>query len=320
MKRLLLIKCIVMTTLLLAGQMLFAMLTDFKDVPSTVRQVENDMASGADVLYFGDSTLYRGDPAEPDRSTLPELLQRELPDHKVGGAYHDAYNLELMEYFVRHALGNEHPPKVIIIPINMHSLSLERRLRPEYQFVKEKLFLEHTDPLFRAFYRPLAVFKAFDLEPVTQTEYDSTMNYVDGESLGTFAEIARLPDEERLPIHVRATYGYRLDSEHATVKALESIAALCVEAEVQLIVYATPMDYERGDALIEGEFSGYIRANLEVLEAPLLAREIPFHNFAFSLESEMFAADAHGYPDAYLNHAGKQWVAEQLAEAITTSH
>ena len=318
MKRTLFIKCIVLTLLLLGGQLLFAILTDFKDVPSTVQQLEDDLASNADILYFGDSTLYRGDPSETDPSTLPEILQSLLPDRKVGGAYHDAYHLGLIEYFCRYALDHENPPKTITFPVNMHSFSLERTSRPEYQFVKEKLFLSNPTPLFRAFYRPLAVFKAFDLEPVTQAEYDALMTYDGEEALGTFAEIAQLPDAERLLMQVRATYGYRISETHPQIQALDRIAAMCAEADVQLVVYATPMDVQRGDALIGDIFSTRMHAFLSLVEATLAKHQGSFLNLAFDFEQDTFAADKNGYPDAYLKVAGKQYVAEKIAEAITT--
>ena len=316
MKRVLLIKCSALSVLLLGGQLLFAVLTGFKDVPSSVKQIENDLASGADILYFGDSTLYRGDASEADRRTLPGLLQSLLPKHSVGGAYHDAYHLGLLEHFVRRSVEHENPPKVIVLPVNMHSFSIERTKRPEYQFVKETLFLSHTGLLFRAFYRPLAVFKAFDLEPVTQAEYDNMMTYDGDTPLGTFAEIAQLPDAERLPIHVRATYGYRLDTTHPQIQALDRIAAMCTQADIQLLVYATPMDYERGDALIGEQFSENIVENLKVVENTLAAHGIPLLNLARTLNRDLFAPDTHGYPDAYLNVQGKEIVAQKIATTI----
>ncbi len=65
---------------------------------------------------------------------------------------------------------------------------------------------------------------------------------------------------------------------------------------IRLIVYSTPIDYERGDAAIGPGFSTGIRRNLTVVE------------------KDSFAHDSH--PDTYIRSAGKMFVAERLAETI----
>ncbi|MBN4046881.1 hypothetical protein JYT90_01030, partial [bacterium AH-315-P07] len=170
MKRLL-AKIVGLITVLVVCQMLFAGFSGYKDKPATVVALEVALAAETTVLYFGDSTLYRGDYTEPDQRSLPAMLGELLPESSVAGIYHDAYHLELLEFFCRYAVEDTHKPDVIVLPINMRSFSDERVMRPEYQFVKEKLFLANRGVMFASFFRPLAAFRAFDLTPISQEEY-----------------------------------------------------------------------------------------------------------------------------------------------------
>lgn len=307
----LLIKMTLLVAILIAAQVALGYASGFKETPATVRALEDALASGVDVLYLGDSTLYRGDPSEEDQRTLPEMLQDDLPEKRIASIYHDAYNIDLFEYFVRCALRDESRPEVIVIPINMRNFSVERVKRPEYQFVREKLFLENTGPLFRALFRPLAVFKAFDLKPVHLEEYLQIVNYDRDNELGTFAHFRSIPFDEGLPLHVRACYRYQLTPEHPHVQALDRIATLCAENDVRLVVYATPTDYERGEGIIGPDFSEGIRENLEVIRGVLNEHDVPLIEKTFDYGQEHFATDY--YPDAYIRSQAKREVAAAIA-------
>lgn len=309
----LLTKMAILAAILIVVQLTLGYASGFKETPATVRALEDSLASGVDVLYLGDSTLYRGDPSESDQRTLPEMVGDLLPEKRVASVYHDAYNLELFEYFIRRALQEESPPEVIVIPINMRNFSVERVKRPEYQFVREKLFLENTGPVFRAMFRPLAVFKAFDLEPISEAEYLQIVNHDGDRELGTFAHFRSIPFEEGLPLHVRACYRYDLTPGHPHVQALDRIAAMCDAADVRLVVYATPTDFERGEEIIGEDFSEGIRANLQVIESVLDAHGIDMIGMTFDYGAEHFATDY--YPDAYIRSEAKQDVADAIAEA-----
>ena len=83
---------------------------------------------------------------------------------------------------------------------------------------------------------------------------------------------------------------------------------------IRLIVYSTPIDYERGDAAIGPGFSTGIRRNLTVVESTLAKYDLEPLNLTFAFEKESFAHDSH--PDAYIRSARKLFVAERLAETI----
>jgi hypothetical protein len=307
-------KILVLIIVLSLCQFLFASYTGFKDTPSTVRALQDALANQSDVLYLGDSTLYRGDYSEPDQRTLPAMLDELLPELNVAGVYHDAYHLELLEYFCRYAAESPNKPKYIILPINMRSFSDERVKRPEYQFAKEKLFLSNRGSFFGTFFRPFTTFKAYDLQPITQEEYLDIEVFDGAELLGTYRELRSFSPEKALPLHLRACYRYQLHSDHPHIQALSRIAQLCNDANIKLIVYSTPTDYERGNEVIGEKFYYGIHSNLEEVELALIEQDIELLNMTFSLKRESFAHTT--YPDAYINADAKLQVARRLAESI----
>lgn len=307
-------KALLLAALLVALQITFATITGYKDAPGTVLEFDRHMTDQRDIIYFGDSTLYRGDPSDTDRSTTPEMLQAMLPETAIGGVYHDAYHLQLIRHFCEHLARQSHRPKFIVFPLNMRSFSPERARRPEYQFVRESLFLQNDNKLFWAFYRPLATFKLFDLSPISQQDYLQTPVYDDNMPLGTFEEIYAQGYPAFINDHVRACYFYRLTNDHPYIDDLIEITSLCKREGIQPLFYTTPLDYHRGDELLEGKFSTRVAENIQVIKNALASNDVDLLDLAFAFPPEYFAEEE--YPEAYLNQEGKQALASRLAQFI----
>jgi hypothetical protein len=311
---LLTIKLMTLAAMLAGLQFFVADVSGYKDTPGTVQLVDTYIRDGVNVLYFGDSTLYRGDPAEGPQPTLPELLQERMPNMKVGGVYHDAYNPELFLHFVRYLARRDHAVDTIVIPVNLRAFSPERLYRPEYQFVREKVFLSNDSKVFRAFYRPLAVFRAFDLAPINEKIYRDIVAYDGAEAIGALGAIGDGFVEDGPVDHIRASYFYPLDEHHAQIRALLEIAALCEANEIRLVLYATPIDTATGERFLPGRFELEVRNRVDIVRQALSDTDAIFLDLATALSPDRFAG--HDYPDVYLNAAGKTEVADRLSEAI----
>ena len=275
-------------------QLAFGYVTDYRNLPSTIREFDRHLTDEADVLYFGDSTLYTGHRIGEDSATTPERLQRLLPDLKIGSVSHDAYHPGLAYYFFEHMTRQEHRPEAIIIGVNVLAFSPERLQRPEYQFVKEKLFLQHDSRIFWAMYQPLAVFRSFDLTPVTREDFLATPVY-DGDALiGTFAEIYSRDAATSFHDGIRAAYMYQLDETHPLVQAMLNIVDLCQREGIRPIFYATPVNYESGVELAGEHFTKRVGENIAFLDSTLQSRNVTMLDLSFSLPKERFTDD---HPD-----------------------
>jgi len=308
-----------MGVLLAALQVLFAAATGYKDTPSPVRLCDGYLGEGCDVLYLGDSTLYSVAPDDEDKAHTDQMLQRLLPGLSVCRIAHDAYHLELYEAFCRYVAGKVRRPRVVIMPINLGTLSPYWDRRPEYQFERIKLFLRHDNPLFRAFYRPLATFRVFDLAPISQEEYDQTPVY-DGEHyigpMATFTspEYATFSDEHmRNQLVLR--YLYPIPSDQRKLEAMEDIVDRLESANVMLVFYLTPIDFETGNTHMGERFQQHIRENAHKVLMRLQKRGVKALDLSLALSADCFYW-GNMYVNEHLNQHGRRFVAEQLARAI----
>lgn len=312
-------KIVVFTTILAIAQIVFASLTGFKDIPSTVRALEQQVDGGVDILFLGDSTLYKGAASDVDHSTVPEILDDLTPSMSVGGAYHDAYDVELFEYMCRNAFDRSHPPKVVVFPMHLRSFSLERNKRPEYQFVREKLFLSDTSPLFRSFFRPLAVFGFYDLDPISQEEFKDVMLMAGGKKLGTVGDLRALPQPIRKQQQIRAFFCCDLTPDHRNLLALRRIIRLCKKNSTELVAYIPPTDHYQGNQEIGPEFSEAVRANIAVIAEVMASEGSQIHDFAFDTDFQREDFATLDIPDSHLNAPAKRKLARKLLQAIRDS-
>lgn len=313
-------RIVVLSGILFVLQISLYALLPGRGVPSPVLRFEQYLEDERDYIYFGDSTLYRGDPSEANGPTLPELFvagsETAGEGYSMATIAHDAYSPVLYCSFVR-AMA-EHPgrPQVVIIPIHLRSFSVERDQRPEYQFIREQYFLSYDKLVPRAFFRPFAALRLVDLNPISADAH-LRMEVLDGEEfLGKVGDLLPQPGEalegKVLEDFIRLCYFYRLTPEHRQLSALRELVETCIASDIVPYVYITPIDVELGNNLIGEEFGVRIRENSAVIEALMLEYDILFADFSDKFAHENFVSDR--FPDGYLNQRGKQHLAEELID------
>lgn len=319
MKRIFIAKLALLAAILAALQLAFGVASGYKDTPTPVRLCDAYLEEGRDVIYLGESTLYTFDPADKDQAPINEMLQRLLPELRIGCVAHDAYHMELYDAFATYLAGKPHPPRLVIVPINLGTVSPYWDRRPEYQFERLKLFLRHDNALFRAFYRPLAVFHVLNLTPHSQREFDHTLVY-DGDTpvglMSTFTSPAyRTFSEQHMRDQLVLRYMYRVPPDHPKLLAMTRLARTLEKAGVQVLFYLTPIDYETGDQYLGPRFSERIRENAALFTTKLdEAGQKPL-DLTFNLGAGQFHWGSL-YPNEHLNESGRRYVAEQLAQTV----
>ena len=140
------IRILALLVIVCGAQMAMSVVFPGRGVPSPVKVCDAILEAGTDILYFGDSTLYRGHPSEEDSPTLPQLLDGLLPDLSVGSIAHDAYQPVLYAAFCRYIASKPSKPKLVVVALNLRAFSVERDRRPEYQFARERLYSRLNQP------------------------------------------------------------------------------------------------------------------------------------------------------------------------------
>ena len=275
------------------------------EIPPEIVRLDESLADGVDIVYFGDSTL-----SLPEGEvTTGEILQELLPDYVVGEVSYPAYGLDSYLNYVKYIVRSNHHPDTIIVPINMRSFSPEWDMRPAYQFEKETKILTLGVPLSRMFFRPLKVFGLFD-PTISQSQFENAPVY-DGDTLigvvkdfegetaseqlqgdaGNVYREVKLEDDEKAEDILRYHYMFGLKPDHRKLKAMLSIAELADKNDMHVIFYITSVNYLLGERFLGSAFSERLAANIEVVQSLLAANRtanVTVLDLGFGLEAYAF--------------------------------
>lgn len=319
MARALIIKLGIIAVALAILQYAWAALSGFKDTPTPVRLLDQYLDEHRDVIYFGDSTLFTVDPVEADKAHLNEMVQRLAPEWRVGGLAFDAYHLGLYEYFCTYIARKPLHPRAVIIPINLATLSPYWENRPAYQFERVKLFLKHDSKWFRAFYRPLATFRAFKLNPVDPARYRQTPIRDGFETVGTVESFTspkyEVWSEKNAHDQIIMRYMASLTDEDPNLQAMRRIVRALKSVGIQMVFYITPVDYETCVKYMGDRFRDRIRENVAVIQAQLREEGETALDLTLDLPASAFWWGAT-YPNEHLNQTGRLYVAQQITGAL----
>lgn len=319
-----LIKFLLLLLLLLVGQLVVGYFYP-AEVPEPILHFQSLLDQGAEILYFGDSTLWHPEGSQ----TTAAMLQELLPARKVGELSHAAYGMDVYRGYINFMLRQGYRPALVIIPINMRAFSPEWDQRPSYQFTQEKRVLALGLPLARAFGRPLNLFGGYE-PAITQddflrspvyagtTKIGKVQDFEDEESVAPLSEgggeqfvyYQELPadgDYQRL-----LTYYYmaEVSPNHRKIGAMIDIAQRLQRVGVPVLFYITPVNSELGDVYVGEAFRQQFAANVTVVRGQLAAQGIDLLDLSFDLAAYFFTDTEH------LRQPGKQYIAEQLATHI----
>ena len=274
-------------------------------------------ARGVDVVFLGDSSV------PPERGSLlstADLLQADLPGHRVGLIAHLAYHAGVYVAYARALEASAYRPKYLFVPINLRSFSVSWDRRPEYEFTSTIFALEHPGLVGRAIHHPLRVFKALDPPAGANDAFDS-LTALDGDvPLGTMKELAgpeyAVATEEHSRRIAAVHYMYTLRPDHRRVVQLASLAGRLRAQHIEPIFYVTPVDHQACSALLGGRFEARIAANIEVLKRELAAQHVELVDLSHLLDSSLFHWRAELYPNEHLVEEGRRRVAARLADRV----
>ena len=266
------------------------------------------------IIYFGDSVIKYAGPDDKDKSTIAEMLSRINPTTTIGDISHGGYYLKIDEEVFKYILKSPNKPEAIILPINLHSFSPGVK-GPGYQFEKEIFYLR-MPRLVTYFYKPLAIFKAININTVKYSDYSQLPVYYGKEKIGVAGDFDNpaiySPTEKNIQKLYIFTFMQNLNRNHEQLKSLENIIDLAGKAGIKLYVYLTPINFKEGVKYVGPDFMKQTTANTEIICSVLKEKNIPCLNLAFSLDSGYFASPI--YPNEHVNEKGRKFIVEQITK------
>jgi hypothetical protein len=285
------------------------------DRSSLPEGLEEAMRHRTPILLFGDSVLSHTGEHHEESTTIPRLLQARIAGIPLGVVTHRAFHAGVFLACGNYIVHQSFQPRLCIFEINMRSFSPGWDLRPEWQFEEERLLLSHGI-LFRIVFRALAVFKAFNLSPVKQNEFDHAPVF-DGERVighvGDYPGPSARPTVGDLWVF---DYMYALNKDHRKVRELVSLGVMLRRHGIEPLFYFTPVDYQTGDRSLGPRFEKRLAENIALLEQELADAGCPTLDLSRLLGPEAFDWRESRFPNEHLLLKGRTAVAERLSEAV----
>ena len=283
-------------------------------IPPEILAFDGHLKEGADIVYFGDSTVVESVSGDTDTRGLATMLTDALPTQRVIPIAHYAYTPEVIAAYCALLAEAENPPHAVIIPINLRCFSPSWNRKPEWQFEKEKFLLKNYHTFPRVALRPLVVFGYLNLAPLSRPEFEATTVFFGNEPAGTVADFERsLPtpgDDASYSDHFMYEYGYRLDENHPQLAALSDAVQRLNDAGIKTLCYVTPIDFERGKRVVGTDFVTQVEENIELIKRVLSRAGSPPYDW-----SQRLSSNAFGYGDRIHEHL-KETARAELVDSL----
>lgn len=280
---------------------------------------------GAEVLYLGDSVVRVIAREDQDRRSLGDMVRDELDQrYRVVTVSYDAYHLQIY-YLLSVAVSRmQHPPKYLIIPLNLRSFSPQWDWSPRWQFESE------SEMLNRYIVNPLTMISPVHMPHDLSKRLHRFMHQPVDYPLSSFRQIGQFQrvaqEYARTDAQKRSRYAqlfiyhytYPLASNHRKLEALQSLLDMVVKTDLRIVLYVTPINYDAGTMLVGSAFSQQVALNraalMQIINPYQDNPNIQCLDASTLLGPECFL---HPYsPTEHLNQPGRTRLAHLIATMV----
>jgi hypothetical protein len=296
--------------------------------PLRITELNTCLENGSEVIVFGNSTFF-GAKSDTIQKHMCELLAETLPAASLGNMMRASLHIGIIRDFSIYMAAHPRKPRIVIVPINLHSFSPRWDRRPEYQFPTLAAALRvWNTPLHwpsRVFHRALCISGFWDLTPITQEDFEHETVF-DGDSpvgrvAGFMAEFEYSPEiklEARSDTAIRRQLLFyfmnRITPEHRKSRAMVETARIFRDAGIRPIFLIMPVDVEFGRRYLGERFPARIAENSALLLSLLEAENVTAIDMSAALPSDLFYREF--VSDEHMVYEGRRRVAAELIERI----
>lgn len=280
------------------------------------RQCENTL------VFLGDSINASFDHSEENSKPLAELVSLAA-DHHIGTVALGGYDMRLFRDYVRimRPRIKRSQPHTWILTVNLANYGSDGRTG----WVRNKLAMamlrEYLDRTFRAFARPMRIFRFPAYRPDLRPDEEShRLVFWQGRSIGrlrdfpdTRFKIADVTDGLRRE-NVILRYGQPLDPDNLALRATTEAARLLTRRGQRAVFCIMPCDVERCDALLDGQISPILDAKAAAAAAAARAGGGEVLDLHSAFTHDVFIPDQ--YPNEHLRNAGRDRLARAIASFL----
>ena len=299
---------------------------DFEELKELNFYLPNDKPV---IVYFNDSVGDYTPETDHNKRSVGELLGYYLKKPVVE-INHGAYHLGVYEAFSDYIISNKYKPELVIIPINLRSLSMEWDTRPAYQFNNEIKMLKNESPillslsyLFKRINRLFSDDKfSMYIEYIYNKEekWENSPVFFDNMEKGIVKDyIGSFPtnDSAKKSKYI-FHYSYPLDNGHRKIANLKTIIKNYKSNNIPMFIYITPINYESGETYVGKNFTDITKKNIKIIKNAGNESGVKIHDLSYSLNQDYLA-----YPNEiteHLNETGRKFIAEYITREIRQNY
>ncbi len=304
--------------LIIAGQFALYAIQPSRPMPLLIREVRD--ARRCTYVFLGDSVNATASATDTNRASISRMLAGKLGS-RLAGLSRGGFDLLLYRDIVLDILRHPKASRTVIIEVNIAGLNGDGRTPyTEHQEIAFELRKRNSIGL-RVFDRPLHVFRVPALRPAIRLEEHLHKGiFWQGRQVGKQRDFegARFLVPEVTDDLVRQNlilrYGQPISPGNRMLEAATEIARRLTSRGHRAVFFLTPVNHGRCDAYWNGEISPILREKARAARAAVEAGGGELLDLTFALGPEYF--DPAHYPNEHLKEAGRDWVAQALADYL----
>lgn len=263
---------------------------------------------GSEVLMLGDSVALRVSKRDHDWRKLGEMVGEMVGEMtaelekpiEMSWVAHSAYHIDVYRAMLKALAVMPSRPELVIIPLNLRSLSPQWFLEPYWQFNDEIAALESYAAHPRKGIPPLYEKRIEDVPKAAREKYLNTQveyPFTEFKSVREFVALIESEPESDDDKFFRKQqifvyhYMHRLTEDHPRLRSWMALPEELERLGMRALIYITPINFEGGRRFVREGFISRLEENLAVLHntmTPLSNDRIKFCDWSRLLESKHF--------------------------------
>jgi len=295
-----------------------------KDFP-LLEVLKNSLANKTDIIFFGESTLWNPNNVDiNDTRNTGDMMSDYLKvNYSVQVISHSGYQMDVYEAYSQYVCAHKNGQKFVIVPIHLRSFSPQWHNRPDYIFENEidALNQDVIIHLLRLFHNLfIDVFKereyANEIWKKTPVDFNGTI-------IGTVGdyEYEIRGNEMDLDKRIRERhifyYLYHLDPGHEKLRSLENTIRNYQKCNISLILYISPIDYEKAVKYVGDDFIKIVDQNKRTIIDVADRNNIRIIDMSYDLNTSYFYEK--NYPGEHMFESGRKHIAGKLSDVINSN-
>ena len=284
------------------------------------QMVDTIDATGADILYLGESSNHSFGLDDADTAWISEMIARHYPTLQVRDMTHDASHGEVYYQLLRN-LSPDCPIGTVIVTLNLRSFGIGWIASPLETVLQKRLVMLQRRPALLN--RSVLSFKAYDIKS-TDERYRQMNDYWDSHPLPHHPSVPHWADSlntdsTTMPGTFVRNYAFLIDTlDNVRIRDFDRIARLARQRGWNLVFNLLAEDVEWADQLVGADLTTLMRQNADLLVERYTNMGVTVVNNFDCVPDSLFR-DRDWTTEHYIQ-AGRQIIADNVSQALRRFH